>query len=512
MVSYINIIKGNYLQYARSYSFLITIGLSLLIALSIIPAPDANYSTLRFGEFTGVYNTTWISLVTAIFSSIFLSLCGFFLISGSIKKDIESRIGHIIGSTSISNTQYILTKISSNFFILFSILAIIFIVSIVLFFLYGSGYSFALIDFVIPYVIIAIPSLVFVTCLAVTLEIVFPRMALLQYGVFFVIFFSIIFLSTIQEADMSFDIFGIQHPLNSIASQIHEAHPNESGELTLGFVAEGTNPEKKVEISSVSFPNRYLLSRLFWILLSVLIAIVASKFFHRFDIKEKPQQLLKFPETSKPKNEGFQLKNMHCKPEFSPQLLPLIKAEILLLIRKISIWIWIITLSGMVAMLFLRPQLSHQFVLPILWFLQVAVLSDLISKDYTLRTHYFTASAYKPLRRLFISRIIAAFLLAIVIAAPLLLRLVLNLDFSAVLNIVLGAIFIVLLTVFLGVLTKSKKLFEILFFFILYCNINLVAITDYFGAVHNSIQYTGFMILINILLFASANFLKMNYE
>ncbi|MGY0427365.1 MAG: hypothetical protein ACWIPI_11165, partial [Polaribacter sp.] len=117
-----NGIKGNYLQHIRSYSFLLTVAAITYLAFSFIPSNSVNYSTIKFGSYTGSYNSAWIGFVTAIMSSIFLSLFGFFLINGSIKKDIDTRIGHIIGTTRISNYAYIFTKVVSNFFVLLTLL------------------------------------------------------------------------------------------------------------------------------------------------------------------------------------------------------------------------------------------------------------------------------------------------------------------------------------------------------------------------------------------------------
>ncbi len=179
-----SIIKGNYLQYVRSYSFLVTIALSLFVAFNFIPSTDANFSTVRFGEFTGNYNAAWIGFVTAIMSSVFLSLVGFFLINGSIKKDIDTRIGHIIGASKISNAKYLFAKLFSNVLILLTILVIIFVVSIVLFFFYGEKYPFQILDFVLPYAVIAIPSLFFVVSFSLLLEVLFPK-KVIRFNIFY---------------------------------------------------------------------------------------------------------------------------------------------------------------------------------------------------------------------------------------------------------------------------------------------------------------------------------------
>jgi len=99
----VSIIKADYLQRTRSYAFLVTLAISLYIAYTFVPAPGAAYTTVRVGNFIGVYNAAWIGYVTAMMTSVFLSLIGFYLINNSIKKDIETGVGMIIAATSISN-------------------------------------------------------------------------------------------------------------------------------------------------------------------------------------------------------------------------------------------------------------------------------------------------------------------------------------------------------------------------------------------------------------------------
>ena len=184
--------------------------------------------------------------------------------------------------------------------------------------------------------------------------------------------------------------------------------------------------------------------------------------------------------------------------------------EIKLLFRKSKKWVLLLILCGMIATVLVPVSITHNYILPLLWFLQVTLWSDLVTKDTENRTHYFTASSYKPLQRIFVSRIIAGIFTALFVAIPLLIKLLFSLEFLAFIHVILGAVFIVLLAIFLGVLTKSKKLFEILFFFIAYSNINLVEITDYYGAIHNTIWYTGFMFFLIIILFLSSYFFKKN--
>ncbi len=508
-----NSIKGNFLQYVRSYSFLITIAASIYVAFSFVPSESANYSTMRYGDFVGAYNSSWIGFVTAIMSSVFLSLFGFFLINGSLKKDIDTRIGQIVGATRISNAAYIFTKIWSNFIILLVILSMVLIVSIGLFFLYGKGFDFNILDFIQPYLFIAIPSLLLIVSLSIILEIFFPKKVFVQYGIFLLVFFFTLFSSSETENNNVTDLFGIQQPLKLVEQQIIQQYPKSDTKLTIGLVSGGRDTYKVVEIKTPSFSKQYLLYRLFWMFALLVLVYIASFFFHRFNLKEKQRIVEDKTTTNTSTNASFDIKKTTESITKTTKLTPLIRTELTVFLRKNPKWVWFLTVCGMAMMGILHLDIAHGIILPIAWFLQIAVWSDIATKDKAYRTHYFVNSSYKPVQRLFVSRIIAGVILALTIALPLLLRLLFALDFIAFANVILGALFIVLLAIFLGVITKGKKLFEILFFFLVYSNLNKISITDYFGSTHNTLNHTGLMLIFVTILFFMSYFLKKrNYE
>lgn len=489
MIRYLNIVKYSYLQYTRSYSFLITTIFSLLVSFHFIPYPDANYATVRFGEYVGDYNSNWIGFVSSIFSSVTLSLFGFFLIEGSIKKDIDTRIGQIIGTTKITNLEIILTKIFTNFLILFTILLTTFLTSIILFLLYGNT-EIEITAFIIPYLIIAVPSLFFISSFAIILEVLFPTKRLLRYTIFLSLFIFTFFSSFSLKKDRGFyDLFGGDYPAKVIGKYVEKKHPNENIRLSIGVIYDKNKSLKKFETQKITYPSKYITNRILWIALALSLGIISSYFFNRFNIRSKSIKI--FPSIIQNKKSGasFQLENINVSTKYSHSIKPLIYSEIIMLLRKRSRFFWGIVFIGSVLMFFSSTFFAHSFILPILWFLQVINWSDLTTKDHSNRTHYFVLSSYRPTKRVFFSRVIVAFLMVFFTSIPILIKLAMDKNLTAFISVILGGMFIVLLSVFLGLLSKTKKIFEVVFFFILYGNLNSVPFTDYFGALHNSTFY-----------------------
>lgn len=490
MNSFFSIIKLDYLQRTRSYNFLITLCASLAIAYTFVPEPNANYSTIRIANYVGFYNSAWFGYVTAIMSSIFLSLIGFYLINSGIKKDIETKVGHIIASTKTNNLLYLLAKVFSNYLILLTILFIIFLMSLILFFLYNDDFSIDVLQFVKPYILIPVPALFLIAVLGVTFEVILGKHSILQNIIFFFLFTLLMISKATSEMQFAFDPFGTKiviHHMEETVRQIKDLDENIN--MSVGYIIGNVKNTHKFQFDGVEFSSTFLISRFLWILLSFVLIIVITPFFHRFNIKEK-----RTPSKKEIDNNhliginNIKLTNLP-KTGRSYSIFPLIKTEFLLLFRKGKRWLWFVNILGAITLSIVPLKTAHQIVLPILWFLQVHRLSDITTREVSNNIHYFTFSSFKPLKRIFLSQIIASMLLMTFLTIPILIRLLLVGNFNSVFSIILGIFFIVSLAAFLGLFTKGKKLFEVLFFIITYMNINSLPFADYYGAINHSSNY-----------------------
>src|ERR1041385_3122392 len=186
MYSY-NIIKADYLQRTRSYSFLITLAITVYAAYSFVPPTNAAYTTLSVTGYRGAFNSAWVGYVSATMTAVMLSLYGFLLVNSGIKKDIETEVGLIVATTPITNFGYLLTKLFSNLLVLLTIAGITFAVSMVMFLVRGTGYPFIFTDFIMPYAAFALPALFVVSALAVVGEIFLGKRTILQFILYFFI-------------------------------------------------------------------------------------------------------------------------------------------------------------------------------------------------------------------------------------------------------------------------------------------------------------------------------------
>lgn len=502
MKSFLSIIKYDYLQRTRSYAFLITLCATLAIAYTFVPEPNANYSTIRIADYLGYYNSAWFGYVTAIMTSIFLSLIGFYLVNSGIKTDVDTKVGQIVAATPVKNILYLIGKGTSNFMVLLTIAFLVFLMSILLFFLYNDGFSFELLQFVKPYLLITIPSLFFISALAVVFEVLMGKYTVVQNIVFFFLFASLAVNTPSQDSYFTMDVYGSKIVTQQMEKNVRAVSGTDRNtDLTIGYILGNIKGSKKFKFNGIDFPTQFILSRFLWMLFGVLLLVVVSPLFHRFDqkkwVSKKNSTEAIIP---KEKNESVVILSALPNTETNYGILAFVRIEMLLLVRHGKKWLWLFNFAGMFLLAFLPLETAHQLVLPILWFLQVGRLSELNTKEITYGVHYFTFASYKPLSRLLLSQITVGIGLMFFLSIPILIRYMYLADFIAVFVILLGGITIVLLASLLGILTKGKKLFEVLFFMITYAIINGIIFMDYFGALPHNSWYTLKLILVCICL------------
>jgi hypothetical protein len=388
-----SIIKADYLQRTRSYGFLITLALTIYAAYSFVPPPSASYTTLNIAGFKGVYNSAWVGNISAMMTTIMLSLYGFFLVSGGIKKDIDTEVGLIVATTPITNFGYLLSKALSNFLVLITIMSCTFVVSILMFFIRSNGYPFVLTDFVVPYLLLSLPALLLISALAVVGEVVLGRRSILQY-IAFVFLFGVIMSHAHNEKNDTIavitDPFGLRTMTTSIMNTVNSRYHADIKEVSMGFIFSGKHkPFQTFNWMGNTWSSVFLLSRLAWILFSLGLVYISSFFFHRFDF---PQRVVK------PRKKSLIAATLQSEAEMrAPHafismanipaavtdygIMPFIKIELLLLIRKGSGWLWLINAGLSIAILFAPLDIAHLYLLPILWFLQVTRWSELATKE-----------------------------------------------------------------------------------------------------------------------------------
>lgn len=516
-----NIVKADYLQRTRSYGFLITLAVTVYVAYLFVPPVTAPYTTLNVPGYKAVFNSAWVGSVSAMMSTVMLSFYGFLLVNSGIKKDIETEVGLIIATTSVSNFRYLFSKFLSNFLVLLSIASITFLMSMVMFFVRSSGYPFIFSNFLFPYLVYALPALFVVASLAVVGEVFLGKRSILQFIVYFFLCGLVMANTQGQSPDsvsIFLDPFGLSGLTNSVKDQINSEFNENVKQVSFGFIFSKPKPFQTFVWDGMAWKGLFLFSRILWMAFAICLVYFSSFFFHRFDISPRAGKKKK-PSVNEQDRKKLTINPSGINRILMPpvvtdySILPFLKTELLLLVRKGNKLFWLLITALWLSMFFAPLSISHVYLLPVLWFLQVTRWSDIATKEKTSRVHYFSYASYRPLVRMLPAQMLAGIIFAIILAIPVLLRYLLAQDVFAMLHILNGAILIILSAFCLGILSGGSKLYEILFFLLTYCNINQIPFSDYLGSQEHQNPQRFLLILVSLnIAFAVISFTARGYQ
>jgi hypothetical protein len=124
------------------------------------PGPHAGYLILGVnGHVRGAYSSAWIGMIVAMLLSLWVSLIGFYLVRGTLARDIETRVWQLLGTTTMTRPGYLLAKWCGNMAVLSTIAAAAMGVGLAAQWVRAEDRVFDLVELAKPVALIALPSL-----------------------------------------------------------------------------------------------------------------------------------------------------------------------------------------------------------------------------------------------------------------------------------------------------------------------------------------------------------------
>ena len=158
----------------RSTGTIVTVIALFAVAFAYVPPPDAHRVSIMWHagghDYSGTYTAGFIGAIVAMLTGLLLPLVGFYLVAGSVRRDLERRIWPIIAATRTSATSYLLGKWLAGFAYLLVLAAVALVPAAFLFLRYGSG-PFSLGQLVLPWLLIAPPAMAFTAALALFFDV-----------------------------------------------------------------------------------------------------------------------------------------------------------------------------------------------------------------------------------------------------------------------------------------------------------------------------------------------------
>ena len=514
-----SLMRADFLERVRRYSFLITLGVTLLVTYSFIPTADATYETISLGGYRGIYNSAWIGNSMAILTTVFLFLAGFYLVNNAVRRDAHSGVGQIIATTPLRKAFYTLGKALSNLAVLAVILATVMVVAGVTQLVRGEDLRLDLAALVIPFLVITLPALALVAALAVLFETVPFLRGGKGNAAYFFLWLMLGLLGAIATAQPGgFSLPPVSDPLGfsiPAASMIGAAEtlPGYDDTFNIGpypragglFPSAG-GPLRTFTWEGVAWTWSIVLGRLVWVGVALLITLLAALFFDRFDPSKEaftrrtvgPPPPVEEPAPAAPSPAAPALSSLRDEQKAGrfPQL---VLAELLLLLKGRKRWWYAIALGLALAGL-VTPLNISRIVLLAAWIWPLTLWSGMGSSEVRHHTTQLVFSAPHLLRR----QTIALWLAGVIVTAGAGLGTGLRLLSSgaeASLLWVLAVLFIPSFAMALGIWSGSGKAFELLYTILWYVGpVNGKAAFDFTGASAGAIEASGIALYAGILI------------
>jgi len=508
--SIFHIARADFLQRIRSYYFLIAIGVCIFVMYSFVPPVNAGYTMVSLGNYRGFYNSAWIGSMVAMCIP-FFALVGFYLVNNSVKRDEDTGVGQIIATTRISKVQYLTGKLFSNFAVLLVMLAVIAVMTVVMFMVRGETNQVELGKLLLPLLILTVPGMFIIAALGLF----FDSLSGISRGFMNIAYFFVwVFLVSGGLGSQATDVFAVNTGMLEIQKSIAGAHPDWNNSFGTGIIIRDKLGSCKVFTwDGMTWTPGIILQRIFWMAMAFGLVLLGSLRFNRFDASEKrerKQTNLWFRKKREIRTDDVPMPLQTKYRELPPakarfSFYSLVKAELLMTFRgKTTLWM-VLTAGLFAASLFAPLEFAHKFALPLVWFLQILTLSKLGSREVTSRCNEYIFSAPSPLWRQLPATFSAAVLILLALAIPVLLRTLLTGNFYGVFAVMAGALFVPAFAILSGILTRGSKLFEVIFTIMVYGILNSVPWFDFVGATRESqemgmAQYLAVITLALILL------------
>lgn len=513
IVTIYHITRADLLERIRRFSFLVSVGLTMLAAYFFVPPLEDGYVTLHLEDhYRGIYNSAWVGGSVALSTTLFLSLFGFYLVRNSILRDQQTRVGQIIASTTVKKLHYLIGKAISSFVVLSIIVVVVMIVAFAMQWVRGEVTEVKLWPLVSPFLFVALPTMAIIAAMSV----LFETRPILQGSLGNIIYFIIYMIYIISSNMMG---FGMSAVISDMIQEFTILYPDFSGAYGIGFLS----PERPIELfewQGVEWTIALVLPQLLFYIVAFGIILVATVIFR--GLQESKQGMgIKQNTRNKGKVKKGKLvwdengtaldgsmtdleRNSHTpvsgiraneltKPTVRQSFAPLVLAEWRLMMKKASFKWYIIAGILSILCLVMPSELSSQWLIwPVLWIWPLVLWSGMGNREARYQTEYVVVTSPRYVIRQFSAVWVSGVLLTLVMGLGMLIRLFLDGDYDHLVLTSASIMLIPSLALACGVLTGTSRTFEVLYMILWYLGpLNKMAVLDFLGGSDDGLNAWG---------------------
>ena len=463
--------RADFLERVRRYSFLVT----LIATIYLGYAAATGKVVMSLDNYRGVYTAGWIGMMVALVTTTFVSLIGFYIVKNPVERDRSTRVGQILAATPLSKPAYMFGKFLSNFAVLSSIVLILALGAVVMFFVAAEDQNFHIWAMVSPFLLIALPAMALTGALALLFENVrFLRGGFGNVFWFFSWAFAIGMPDVLKKPHL--DPMGLIGAMNHLVPLARQFIPGYKNGLALTIANGDIKVAENLHFSGIFWSNEAILLRLMWVGVALALTLFAAMLFDRFDDARsffpafrgrKRTPIAVTPEMAIAGGAAPEVKkvtNVHLTPldraTDSGGFVRIFRAELRLALKGNRWWWYVFALGLLIAQIAAPLSAARGPVLQFSWLLPTLVWSTLGARESRFSTRQLLFSCANILPRQLLASWLAGVSVALLMSIPVLFRLTIGREFPGIIALLAGALFVPSLALMLGVVSGSGKFFE----------------------------------------------------
>jgi hypothetical protein len=464
--------RADFSERTRTFQYLATLAITLWVGSAMVPPPSAKYIAFAIDNYRGIYNSAWIGIMFAIVMTSFLTLFGFYLVKSAVQRDRETRVGEIIASTSVGKFEYVLGKTLSNFAILTSIAAILLVDAVAMQFVRGEDSHLDLFAIIWPTVVFVLPVFALIAAIAVLFEV----LPVLRGGIGNVVYF-FLWTSLLTAGAMGsnmgtkrtqLDAFGFAAMTHGVWQVLSRFDPRGKPDAIAIIDWDSKGLGLHTFLFNGMTVDRYVIFQRFAVLaIGLALVIVAALVFDRFASTNRVR---------KERKPGF-LTNVATSIEratqpildlvFASSFGALLLAELRLMLKGSNFW-WYVVSVGLWFFTLFAPGTTQSIALGIAWIWPILIFSQMGTRETLHQTEQLVYPSLHPLRRQFAAQLCAGIAMTLLIGSGAILHDLATGNTSALLALVVAALFIPTLALACGAISGTTRLFEIVYLVLWY--------------------------------------------
>ncbi|HYC90457.1 MAG TPA: hypothetical protein VEO54_14670 [Thermoanaerobaculia bacterium] len=276
------IVRADFLVRLRRPSTAIVFLLLSAVPYLWVPDPATGRALMEIAGKRALYNSATIGMATATLGTLFIGLFGFYVISNALRRDVLSRCGYVIASTTMRGSEYIAGKFAGNVVFL-SVFTLGFMATSMAMVLVRGEAPLDPLLFAKQYLLLAPPAIAFVSAIAIAFECTPVLRTKFGDVLYFFIWMALLgaVVSTLEKSAGAqwahlFDISGF----GMLQEQLRTFYGTKS--LSIGATnfdaSKGT-----MDFGGLRLTPRWLMIRGIAALWPMSFLLLARLFFHRFD-------------------------------------------------------------------------------------------------------------------------------------------------------------------------------------------------------------------------------------